>query len=395
MISGAGAPLDPDPMRTLLLSLFAIVALAAASRRQRAGFGVDGAQCVVTQASGERLTSADLVGAVFEIADGQGGLLKVRIDAVAKAHERPRRAAAQLQRRRSGDRRLAAAVRPRRLWPSHGRRVVNDGRALALEISKIAQYAALARYGIRVPHTIAAVGRDAIVDAAKTMRGRFITKHNRAGKGLGVRLFDDVDALARYVDGDEFEDSVDGITLIQQYIEAPEPFITRVEFVGGEFLYAVRVDTSLGFELCPADVCQVGDAFCPVGETGAARPPRRGFASSTDSRTRSSSAIAASSRTTASASRASSSSPTATASSTRTTSTRTRTTTATPSATPAFRHAARSRPTSATSCARSTGSRHARARGRLDGSRKSAHRRGAMSDGGRTSPTTEDNGCTF
>jgi hypothetical protein len=149
---------------------------------------------------------------------------------------------------------------------SHGRRVVNNGRALQLEMSKIAQYAALARHGIRVPHTIAAVGRDAIIEAANTMRGRFITKHNRAGKGLGVRLFDNVEALSRYVDSDAFEDSIDGITLIQQYVEAPEPFITRVEFVGGRFLYAVRVDTSLGFELCPADVCQIDDAFCPVGE---------------------------------------------------------------------------------------------------------------------------------
>ena len=153
---------------------------------------------------------------------------------------------------------------------SHGRRVINNGRALQLEISKIAQYAALARYGIKVPRTIAAVGRDAILDAAKAMPGRFITKHNRAGKGLGVRLFDNVEALERYVDGGSFEDSVDGITLIQQYIQAPEPFITRVEFVGGKFLYAVRVDTSLGFELCPADVCQIDDAFCPVGETAPA-----------------------------------------------------------------------------------------------------------------------------
>jgi len=150
---------------------------------------------------------------------------------------------------------------------AHGRRVVNDGRALQLEISKVAQYAALSRHGIRVPHTIAAVGRDRILEAAGRMQGRFITKHNRAGKGLGVRLFDSADALRAYVDGGAFEDSVDGITLVQQYIEAPEPFITRVEFVGGRFLYAVRVDTSLGFELCPADVCQVGDAFCPVGET--------------------------------------------------------------------------------------------------------------------------------
>jgi hypothetical protein len=152
----------------------------------------------------------------------------------------------------------------------HGRRVINNGRALQLEISKIAQYAALALHGIRVPRTIAAVGTQRMIEAGRAMPGRFITKHNRAGKGLGVKLFDNVDALARHVESDAFEPSVDGITLIQQYIEAPEPFITRVEFVGGEFLYAVRVDTSLGFELCPSDVCQVGDVFCPVGETAPA-----------------------------------------------------------------------------------------------------------------------------
>ena len=50
---------------------------------------------------------------------------------------------------------------------AHGRRVINNGRALQLEISKMAQYAALSRYGIRVPHTVAAVGRDAIVEAAR------------------------------------------------------------------------------------------------------------------------------------------------------------------------------------------------------------------------------------
>jgi len=157
---------------------------------------------------------------------------------------------------------------------SHGRRVVNDSRALSLEISKIAQYAELSKYGINTPRTIAAVGRKHIVEAARRMPGSFITKHNRAGKGLGVKLFHTVSALEEHVASPAFEDSVDGITLIQEYIRAPEPFITRVEFVGGEFLYAVRVDTTLGFELCPADVCQVGDAFCPVGEQPTPQAPR-------------------------------------------------------------------------------------------------------------------------
>jgi hypothetical protein len=160
---------------------------------------------------------------------------------------------------------------------THGRTVVNNGRALQLEISKVAQYAALSSHGIKTPRTIAAVGREQIVPAARRLLdsqngGAFITKHNRAGKGLGVKLFQGIPALEEHVAGDAFEPSVDGIMLLQQYIQAPQPFITRVEFVGGKFLYAVRVDTSLGFELCPADVCQIGDAFCPVGETAPQAP---------------------------------------------------------------------------------------------------------------------------
>ncbi|MCH9045281.1 MAG: alpha-L-glutamate ligase, partial [SAR324 cluster bacterium] len=42
--------------------------------------------------------------------------------------------------------------------------------------------------------------------------------------------------------------------------------ITRAEFIGGEFFYAVRVDASRGFELCPADGCAMDDTFCPAGE---------------------------------------------------------------------------------------------------------------------------------
>jgi hypothetical protein len=156
----------------------------------------------------------------------------------------------------------------------HGRRVANSGRALQLEISKVAQYQALAANGIKTPRTVAAIGREEIVEAARRFTGPFITKHNRAGKGLGVRLFHSHEALQAYVASDAFEQPVDGITLIQDYIQAPESFITRVKFVGGKFLYAVKVDTSLGFELCPADVCQVGDAFCPAGTAPVTTAPR-------------------------------------------------------------------------------------------------------------------------
>lgn len=151
---------------------------------------------------------------------------------------------------------------------AHGRRVVNNSNALKLEISKVAQYVSLNNFGIRTPKTIAAVGKDEIIEAAKDSEGAFITKHNRAGKGLGVQKFENIEALKNYVYGPDFEEPVDGITLIQQYIDSPAPFIIRNEFIGRKYYYSVQVNTSEGFQLCPADACRVGDAFCPVGESG-------------------------------------------------------------------------------------------------------------------------------
>ncbi|WP_100011161.1 ATP-grasp domain-containing protein [Lentibacillus sediminis] len=149
----------------------------------------------------------------------------------------------------------------------HGRTVINGSGALQLELSKVRQYLELEKFGVKTPKTIAAVGKEELLEAAASFEGkRFITKHNRAGKGLGVQLFHSVEGLQQYLESESFEEPVDGITLIQEYIESPDASITRCEFVGGKFLYAVRVDTSEGFELCPADACTIDDLFCPVGE---------------------------------------------------------------------------------------------------------------------------------
>jgi hypothetical protein len=150
----------------------------------------------------------------------------------------------------------------------HGRTVVNGERALALEVSKVAQYQALAAFGVDTPPTIAVIGKENVAAAAERLGFPLILKHNRAGKGLGVRLLLSDAALAEHLAGPDFQQPVDGITLVQRYIKAPAPFITRVEFVGGRFLYAVQVDTSEGFELCPADACRVDAAAmsgaCPA-----------------------------------------------------------------------------------------------------------------------------------
>lgn len=69
--------------------------------------------------------------------------------------------------------------------------------------------------------------------------------------------FDDHAAFDEALRGGRVEPGPDGLTLLQEYVAPAQPFITRAEFVGGRFVYAVRVATTQGFELCPADACDV------------------------------------------------------------------------------------------------------------------------------------------
>jgi len=139
-----------------------------------------------------------------------------------------------------------------------GVRVVNGTRVVELEVSKVRQHALLKAAGFDVPRTIAVLGTDELSARARDLGLPFITKHNQGGKGLGVRLFATYEEFDAYVQSSDFELAVDGITLLQEYLVAAEPFVTRAEFIGGRFHYAVRVDISAGsFELCPADACVI------------------------------------------------------------------------------------------------------------------------------------------
>lgn len=154
-----------------------------------------------------------------------------------------------------------------------GRTVINGAGVYELEVSKIRQHRVLANHGFEVPRTVTVFGHTTLVAAAEAFTPPFITKHNQGGKGLGVRRFDThaefAAAAGDFAPGGGNE-PVDGITLIQEYVQPAEPFITRAEFIGGAFHYAVKVDVSGGsFELCPADACQVGQpgiagAICSV-----------------------------------------------------------------------------------------------------------------------------------
>jgi hypothetical protein len=162
----------------------------------------------------------------------------------------------------------------------HGARVVNGARAFELEMSKMRQFMALTKYGIRTPRTGLAIGDQELVSLANRFDGPFITKHNRGGKGLGIRLFSTAEELRDLLATGDFDFGPNGQVIIQEYIEAAHPHITRVELVGGRMILAMESSTEDGFELCPSDVCQLEAAQkkspdnCPIDGGAKFRPSR-------------------------------------------------------------------------------------------------------------------------
>ena len=144
--------------------------------------------------------------------------------------------------------------------------VVNGSDAFALELSKARQLLLLERLGIRAPRAHAASDPARIVEGARGLRFPVIVKPNIGGSGALMRRFDDLDELTSAAD--TLDLGPDGTVLVQEYLESADGSIVRVEFLDGEYLYAIRItnDREQDFNLCPADICQV------PGESGPSRP---------------------------------------------------------------------------------------------------------------------------
>ena len=99
------------------------------------------------------------------------------------------------------------------------KRIVNNSRALELEISKQKQYEELKKFNINFPETYYAKNKNEILEKSKNFKKSFITKHNRGGRGLGVKYFKNTSELEKYINGN-FEDSIDGKPLKLHYKKA-------------------------------------------------------------------------------------------------------------------------------------------------------------------------------
>ena len=122
-----------------------------------------------------------------------------------------------------------------------GARVLNGSRAFSLELSKSAQAALMQRLGIAHPRTLAFND----VEAALADWGNHwpaLLKPEQGGSGARMYLLHSAEELTRLLRERPDLWLPDNLLLLQEYFEsAPSQGIVRMEFLGGELLYAMRV----------------------------------------------------------------------------------------------------------------------------------------------------------
>src|SRR5713101_5009463 len=148
-----------------------------------------------------------------------------------------------------------------------GTRVVNGSRAFTHEISKALQLTLLETLGLPYPKARVINHPSQALGAAEEIGYPLIVKPNIGGSGAGIKQFGSPDELREAVEENSLHFGIDNTALVQEFFTARDGVITRVEVLGGEYLYAIQIHiTGDTFDLCPADICK---------NTKGEEPPRR------------------------------------------------------------------------------------------------------------------------
>lgn len=137
-----------------------------------------------------------------------------------------------------------------------GVRVLNGADAFALELSKTAQAALLRRLGVPAPRTWTFNDLEAIRAREHEIAFPVLLKPEQGGSGARIVLLETFGELATLLENDPDYWLPDNLLLLQEYFPTdPAKGIVRMEFLGGELLYAMRVVSHGRFNLCPAPMC--------------------------------------------------------------------------------------------------------------------------------------------
>jgi len=154
-----------------------------------------------------------------------------------------------------------------------GVRVLNGADAFALELSKTAQAALLRKLDIPAPRVWTFNDLDAIRARAHEIAFPVLLKPEQGGSGARIVLVESFAHLEALLREKPEHWLPDNLLLLQEYVDSdPARGIVRMEFLGGELLYAMRVVSHGRFNLCPAPACNPeagGVEFSPYKEVPA------------------------------------------------------------------------------------------------------------------------------
>jgi hypothetical protein len=156
--------------------------------------------------------------------------------------------------------------------------VVNGSNVYSLELSKASQLDLLQELGLPYPRSRAINHPSLAVSAARDLRYPVLVKANIGGSGAGIVRYDSEDALAGAVARGDVDLGIDGVALVQESAPLRGGHIVRVETLGGNYLYGIKVYPAVGsFDLCPADACQTTNGVELVRGACAVDAPKTGL----------------------------------------------------------------------------------------------------------------------
>ena len=139
---------------------------------------------------------------------------------------------------------------------AQGVRVINGFRGFSTETSKARQLQLLDGLGLGYPKAVVIHNPAQALKAAEVIGFPLVVKPNIGGSGAGIVRFSSAADLERAVAENGLYFGIDSTALVQEFFPARDSLITRVEILGGKYLYAIQIHTTgETFDLCPADIC--------------------------------------------------------------------------------------------------------------------------------------------
>jgi RimK-like ATP-grasp domain len=139
-----------------------------------------------------------------------------------------------------------------------GANVLNGYDAYVYEFSKARQLGLLHRLELPYPRARVINHPSQAPFAAEGLTFPVILKPNIGGSGAKIVAFQTPEGLRQAAADGDLDLGIDQTALVQEYLPASGNSIVRVEILGGEYLYAIRLHLAVGeFNLCPADYCRL------------------------------------------------------------------------------------------------------------------------------------------